>query len=68
MPSVDDTLDVYCPQCANDESVYVEKIVQSVEDATDAYHCRCGKCGWRFDVMDPERGPFVADAPSLDTA
>jgi hypothetical protein len=25
MPSVDDTIDVYCPQCANDESVYVEK-------------------------------------------
>jgi DNA-directed RNA polymerase subunit M/transcription elongation factor TFIIS len=63
MYSVDDTIDVFCPQCANDESVYVENIVQLLEDGTDAYLCRCGKCGWRFRVMEP--GPFAADSPSL---
>jgi DNA-directed RNA polymerase subunit M/transcription elongation factor TFIIS len=66
MYAVDDAIDVHCPQCANEESVYVEKIVQLVEDPGDAFLCRCGKCGWRFRVMEPAPEAFVEEAaPSV---
>jgi transcription elongation factor Elf1 len=53
MRLVDEELLVYCPRCAN-ETVYIEKIGQLLKDSVPAYLCRCGKCGWRFQVTDPE--------------
>lgn len=63
MYDIDDLMEAHCPQCAND-FVYVERRVTAAPDLeSDAYLCRCGKCGWRFRVFTPE---FVADAPSLN--
>jgi hypothetical protein len=62
MYTIDQLIDVFCPQCAN-EQVYVERIATLEQDEGDAYACRCGKCGWRFRVIEP--GPYVIDVPGL---
>jgi DNA-directed RNA polymerase subunit M/transcription elongation factor TFIIS len=60
MYTLDDQIDVHCPQCAND-TVYVAKLVALPEHEGGAYECRCGKCGWRFRVFRPDP-TFLADA------
>ena len=62
MYAVDDAIDVCCPQCANGESVYVEKIERVLKAPVETYLCRCGKCGWRFKVPAE---PSAADAAKL---
>jgi hypothetical protein len=39
-----------CQRCAND-TVYVEALTPSIRDVLlDCCECRCGKCGWRFQI------------------
>jgi hypothetical protein len=63
MPSVDDLVDASCTRCFND-TVYVERIEMFSDTDNDRYLCRCGKCGWRFRVTEPE--PQAATEWPLD--
>jgi DNA-directed RNA polymerase subunit M/transcription elongation factor TFIIS len=58
--AINDQIDEHCPQCAND-TVYVERLVCLPFDESDVYMCRCGKCGWRFQVKTAEK--FVEAPP-----